>query len=273
MSQLPRRGGLLTIIWLFIQRLRGNKCRDIMCRSCGYDLSGLTGVTCSECGRDLRKSGVVEPSEIRRWPIYFFLFLLWSAAIYAGAMTFSYDIEHWFVSSDRLIYNIKNDIRTQSQDYWVNLEAMAPNWRRDRRAEQVDPQVIAIRIEVMSRGSLDRENFLADLSSMRESKLEVLQIDFHRWWNDELNLQSDSHQLDRDMIWSLIESSLGSSMYDCSQRLQIVSNYGTISYSSPPEWVTGLVTLFWLLIWGGVPITWAVISDYHRNYKWRHIRR
>jgi predicted RNA-binding Zn-ribbon protein involved in translation (DUF1610 family) len=54
----------LSLLWV-VQRRAVNRSGDTLCGSCGYNVQGLTGHTCPECGGDLRRrDGILRPG----WP-------------------------------------------------------------------------------------------------------------------------------------------------------------------------------------------------------------
>src|SRR5688572_10445859 len=66
-------GALLVLLaWLGSRRRKLNPRRfadggvPAACGSCGYDLTGLPGTTCPECGSDLELVGRISP-QFRRW--------------------------------------------------------------------------------------------------------------------------------------------------------------------------------------------------------------
>ena len=46
--------------------LRRSKVRSPSCGACGYDVAGLDGLRCPECGADLRTVGIITPDMTRR---------------------------------------------------------------------------------------------------------------------------------------------------------------------------------------------------------------
>lgn len=76
---------LLALISVFLLLLykRAIRTTAASCPRCGYNLTGLTGDTCTECGAKLRRTGVMPPG---RWPMTFFLRIgLWTLWLLCAA--------------------------------------------------------------------------------------------------------------------------------------------------------------------------------------------
>src|SRR2546426_2343933 len=74
--------GMASLLAVILYR-RATWTTGAACPRCGYDLTGLTGEICTECGAKLRRTGVVTPG---RWPMTFLLrIVLWTLWILSAA--------------------------------------------------------------------------------------------------------------------------------------------------------------------------------------------
>jgi hypothetical protein len=130
----------LSLLWV-VQRRAVNRSGATLCGSCGYNLQGLAGHTCPECGGDLRRrDGVLRPG----WPYAterLARLVQWTVLLPIAGLTVTGLLSLFLQRAEALRFLALSSLRDKGLS--VNIRAAGKGYLRPVSMDRVDVELLA----------------------------------------------------------------------------------------------------------------------------------
>jgi hypothetical protein len=135
----------LSLLWA-VQRRAVNRTGATLCGSCGYNLQGLAGDTCPECGGDLRRrDGILRPG----WPYPtepLARLVQWTVLLPIAGLTIT-GLISLFVQREEALRILKME-SARDKALTVSIRALGEGYLRPVRMEHVDVELLRPGVDV-----------------------------------------------------------------------------------------------------------------------------
>jgi len=279
-----RNPSLRDIVWLMAQRFRGNAVDGPLCRRCGYAIVGIQSVNCPECGSDLTKRGVVDPSAIRRWPILTAVLFVWTVGFLIIVASGRRPVEAWFFPVLEVPDQLQAKFESQSGAYsivgiharsridWSNRSGKPPRVQSvmvylghldssypGEPVLYIDPQRMAFEDQKHPHG------FVSVHARVPRDPRER----FDQWWTDRgLDLSDAAVAAEANEVWFMLQQArlLDMGTYQQflepppTQYLRWIGGRSGLARIEAPRWATPLLVIASVVLWltGVAAITFLV---------------
>ncbi len=243
-------GAAVMVITVLLRRGRASV-KQASCGSCQYPIEGLTGMTCPECGGDLRQVGIITPrrnvtSGPLLWIILWSLILPFPAVFISRLIWVSLPVS-W--NNTRYITLHPADDETYvsvSVEIWfhdapdANVYEWASFQLNDAEGSAGDPFVMNLANRQWRVGFDDAQPFNAE---------SVTAVDVAGWMHEALDQrEQDDYQAQAQALLAYTATAAALQPMVMGEQFNNVS-INAVTRQSRPDWVFPLAWTFWIVTW------------------------
>lgn len=239
-----------------------------MCRACGYDLSALSGHTCTECGADLRRVGVVEPSLIKLWPLIILTAMIWIILVWLGSWIFTPLIEDALFPTVNVLVQADRRIESSSGQFrYITIDGRGEVAPGDRSGISPPVSIIYIHFTPMESPyplesclaiepqsmAMERQRFGWLRETVDAAPSSDPKSTFIEWCRDcGLDPEDPALQTELDAYWAVVTTANGGNMNSFAgalAQLRMASSGTSTANIGAPPWAETVLTWGWPALW------------------------